>query len=159
MPEHELLRDEAGLDGLAEADVVGDEQVDARHLHRAHDGVELVVLDLIPLRKGALRRVTSADATAPQRTASRKASRRRGRIEALSRVGQGGLLEDARAGLDLPDDDELLAETIVLDGGEGDEVLGRAVRRGERVVGEAPRADLLDDVAAPTDLNDLPGLW
>ena len=37
--------------------------------------------------------------------------------------GQGRLLEHAGAGLELPDDLELLAERVVLDGGEGDEVL------------------------------------
>jgi hypothetical protein len=75
--QQELLDDQAGLDGLAEADVVGDEQADPRHLQGASDGVELVVLDR---DAAAERRVqeTSAEATAPQRTASRKASSRRG---------------------------------------------------------------------------------
>ena len=41
----QLLDDEAGLDGLAEADVVGDQQVDPRHLQGARDGVELVILE------------------------------------------------------------------------------------------------------------------
>ena len=35
-----------GLDGLAQAHVVGDEQVDPRHLDRPHHRVKLVVLDL-----------------------------------------------------------------------------------------------------------------
>ena len=45
MAEQQLLSDESGLDRLAEADVVGDQQVDARHLQAAHDRIELVVLD------------------------------------------------------------------------------------------------------------------
>ena len=45
--------DEAGLDRLAEADVVGDQQVDPRHLERPDDRVELVVLDRDAARNGA----------------------------------------------------------------------------------------------------------
>jgi hypothetical protein len=45
VPEQHLLHDEAGLDRLAEAHVVGDEQVDSRHGEGAGDGFELVLLD------------------------------------------------------------------------------------------------------------------
>ena len=38
--------DQARLDGLAEAHVVGDQQVDPRHLDGPDHGVELVVLDV-----------------------------------------------------------------------------------------------------------------
>ena len=43
--QEQLLDDQPGLDGLAQADVVGDEQVDAGHLQRPDHRVELVVLD------------------------------------------------------------------------------------------------------------------
>ena len=36
LAEEQLLQDEAGLDGLAEAHVVGDEEVHARQLQRLH---------------------------------------------------------------------------------------------------------------------------
>src|SRR6266849_5524368 len=39
----EFLADEPGFDGFAEANVIGDEQVDARHLDGSRYGVELVV--------------------------------------------------------------------------------------------------------------------
>ena len=45
MAQDHLLDDEAGLDGLAEPDVIGDEQVDPGHREGPHHGVELVVLD------------------------------------------------------------------------------------------------------------------
>ena len=38
--------DQARLDGLAEANVVGDQQIDTRHLDGTEDGVELVVFDV-----------------------------------------------------------------------------------------------------------------
>ena len=64
----------AGLDGLAQAHVVGDEQVDPRHLDGPHHRVKLIVLDVDAERKGAWMFFTSAVEAAPQRTASRKAS-------------------------------------------------------------------------------------
>jgi hypothetical protein len=45
VPQQQLLNDQTGFDGLAEADVVGDEQIDARHVDGAHQRVELEVLD------------------------------------------------------------------------------------------------------------------
>jgi len=44
-PERQLLHHEAGFDGLPEADVVGDEQVCARHGQCPDHGVELIVGD------------------------------------------------------------------------------------------------------------------
>lgn len=35
LPHQHLAQDETGLDGLAEPDIIGDEQVHARHLKRA----------------------------------------------------------------------------------------------------------------------------
>jgi hypothetical protein len=45
VPQQHLLDDETGLDGLAQADVVGDEQIDAGHVDGAYQRVELEVLD------------------------------------------------------------------------------------------------------------------
>ncbi len=54
LAEQELLEHQARLDGLAEADVVGDEQVGPRQLERLHQRRELVVLEHDP---GAERRL------------------------------------------------------------------------------------------------------
>ena len=78
MADDEFQRDQPGLDGLAEAHVVGDEQVDPRHLDGPHHRVKLVVLDVDAAAERRLERPTSADEAAPQRTASRKASKTRG---------------------------------------------------------------------------------
>jgi hypothetical protein len=54
VPQDHLLGDEAGRDGLAQADVVGDEQVDARHLDRTHDRLQVVVLAADAAAEGRL---------------------------------------------------------------------------------------------------------
>ena len=46
VPQHQLLHDQAGLDRLAQPDVVGDQQVGPRHGQRPDHRVELIVLDL-----------------------------------------------------------------------------------------------------------------
>jgi hypothetical protein len=43
--EEKFLDHETRLDGLAQADIVSDQQVGARHLDRSNDGVKLVILD------------------------------------------------------------------------------------------------------------------
>jgi hypothetical protein len=55
--QHKLLRDEAGLNGLTEAHVVGDEEVHARHVQRAHQRVQLVILDFHAAAEWGLKRL------------------------------------------------------------------------------------------------------
>ncbi len=45
MSQEHFLDDESRFDRFAETDVVGDQQVDARHVERANDRVELVVFE------------------------------------------------------------------------------------------------------------------
>ena len=54
MTQHQFLDDQARFDGLAQAHVVGDEQVDARHADGASQWIELVVLDVDAAAKGRL---------------------------------------------------------------------------------------------------------
>ena len=114
--------DQPRLDGLAQADVVGDEQVHAGHLERAHDRVELVVLDLdaAPERRLEVLLVGRGD-RAPANGVEEGIEPAR-LVEAL-RLGKRLLADDAGARLELPDDPQLLAEPVVLDGEELDEVL------------------------------------
>ena len=46
IPQHELLRDETRFDGLAQSDIVGDQQADPRHSERLDQRQELVVLNV-----------------------------------------------------------------------------------------------------------------
>jgi hypothetical protein len=57
LAQDQLLQDQAGLDRLAEADVVGDEEVGARQLERLHQRRELVGHQLDAGAKGRLEAV------------------------------------------------------------------------------------------------------
>jgi hypothetical protein len=45
MSHEQFLNDEGGLNGLAKADIVGDEEIDTGHVNRADNGVKLVALN------------------------------------------------------------------------------------------------------------------
>ena len=83
----EFQHHHARFDRLAEAHIVGNQQVDPRHVHGPDHRVELVILDVdAGSGTGAWMFCTSAVEAAPQRTASRKASSRSG---ASKPVGAG----------------------------------------------------------------------
>ena len=54
MAEQHLLNDEAGLNRLPEADVVRDQQVGPRHVYRADQRIELIILDGNTTAEGSL---------------------------------------------------------------------------------------------------------
>jgi len=57
-----------------------------------------------------------------------------GRVEVIrARSGKNRPVDDAATGLELPDDLELLAGRVLLDGDEREQVLGPVDRRGEHV--------------------------
>ena len=70
--------------GLAQAHVVGDQQVHPRHRQRPRHRLQLVLLDRAPERNGACSVRVSALATVPQRTASRNAPSRCGSSQPAS---------------------------------------------------------------------------
>ena len=151
----QLLDDEAGLDRLAEADVVGDQQRGARHPQRAHEGFELVVLDRDAAAKRGLQRLlVGAGDRAPAHGIEERVERR-GVVDVLGADRrQLGALDDLRPGLDLPDDLELLARRVVLDRDQGHEVLDLpAVERRLRIA-----LHLGDDPLAAADAGELAGL-
>jgi hypothetical protein len=143
---------------LPRPDVVGDEQVGARHLQRAHHGVELVVLDGDAASEGRVqaRDVGRGDG-APAHGVKEGVEAPRV-VEALARVGQLRALEDRSAGLDLPDDLEFLAPAVVLDRLEGDEMLRPAPTGGRQGDGgDRTRSDGAHDEAALPHRHELAG--
>ena len=122
-----------GLDGLAEAHVVGDEQVDPRHLDGPDHRVELVVLDVDAAAERRLDVLHVGRGGGPPADGVEEGVELVGRVEA-GRLGQGDLLDDPGPRLELPDDLQFFAQAVVLDGRQGDEVLrvGDAVQAGRR---------------------------
>src|SRR5262245_23388689 len=102
MAKHQLQQHEAGLNRLAEANVVRDEQVDARHLDRANDRIELIALDLDAAAERRLELTGIGDRGGAPSDRVEEGLEVRRLIETF-RFGQRHLLEGVRSRLDLPD--------------------------------------------------------
>ena len=141
-----------GLDGLAEAHVVGDQQVDPWHLDRPDHRVELVVLDVDAGAERRLDRSVGGRSGTPA-DGVEEGVELVGRVEAGG-LGQGDLLDDLGPRLELPDDLQLFAQAVVLDRGERHQVL-TCIGRG--FIGSAGRALLAftDDTLARPDIDEL----
>ena len=128
LPQQQLLKHEAGLDGLPEPDVVGDEEVHAGERERLPERLELVALGDNPgaQRRLKQRRIRRCDAPPAERV---KVGSERPRIVRLEvrlqhRAPRG---DDARVCLGVPDDVEPLSLGVVVDAGELDD--GGGARR------------------------------
>ncbi len=154
MAQHQLLGHEPRLDRLAEAHVVGDEEVRPRHTEGPDHRIELVVLYVHAAPKRRLERSEVRRGDRPPPHGVKECVEAPGLVEAY-RSRQGALLEGAGAGLELPDDPELLPHGVVLDGGERDEVLLAARILLEVVWPEGTPLDLGDHEPAPPDVDQL----
>ena len=143
--EEEFLGDEAGLDGLAEAGVVGDEQVDAGEAEGLPQGLHLVGVEP---DAGAERRleeiaVGGGDAVPEERPV--EGGELPGFVELpLRETLPAVVFEDPAVRLVVPEDFERLAGGVVLGAGEADD--GGLVRRRWGL-------DLLDDPLARSHLH------
>jgi len=127
VPEQHFLNDEAGFDRLAEADVVRDQQINARHVERAHDGVELVILDR---NSGAERRlqcfpVGRRDRTPAHRVQKRGKAARFVETVALRRRKRR-TFKEPRIAFELPEDAQFVAQPVVIDGRQRDQMIRTA---------------------------------
>ena len=153
--QQQLLDDEPGLDRLAEADVIGDQQRRARHPQRADERLELEILDRDPTAKRRLQRpmICTRD-RAPADGVEKRVQLGRVIQAARGDDRELGALADLGPRLDLPDDLKLLAGRVILDGDQRDEMLNRAaVERGLRVA-----SDIRNDPHPAADVGDLAGL-
>src|SRR5579872_4417685 len=90
--EHQLQNDHPGLDGFSEPHIVGDEQVDAGHLDRTDDGVELIALDFDAASEGRLKLARIGDRPSAPAYGVKEGFEVGGLIEAFG-LGQLHLLE------------------------------------------------------------------
>jgi hypothetical protein len=111
--QHQLLHHQPGFNGFAQTDVIGNQQVGARHGQRAHHRVELVVLDL---DAGAERRLQRSGVGRGDRAPAHRMQKRRkcGRlVKAVFGARQHPDVVHYRTKLQLPDDAQLLVPSIV----------------------------------------------
>ena len=124
-PQQEFAQDQAGLDRLAEADVVGDQQVDARHAQCLEQRHELEVLDLHGAVEGARdrQRGRAARRRRDRGTAWPRSSARPGASASKSSAGIGSVrdgvgqrrgFEQRLPRLKLPEQSLLGRELVVL---------------------------------------------
>lgn len=145
--EGQFLGNEPSLDRLAQTDIVGDQQADARHAQGADERIELVVLDL---DAAAERRKQRADvgARGDPPADGVKEGVETGRGVETGGLGEGEVLDRPGTRLDLPDDPQLFAGGVVLHGGERQEMLSDPV--------ELAPLRPADDKPPATDLHQLP---
>ena len=122
VPQQHLLDDETCLDGLAQTDVVGDEQIDAGHVDGTHQWVELEVLDADATAKRSLQKASVGIGGSTPTNSVEKGFEGVGVILAGDRR-QPRTFDDLRTGLDLPDDFEFLTQAILVNRGESDGIL------------------------------------
>jgi hypothetical protein len=108
-----LLNDEPGFDRFAEPDVVGDQQIGACHLDRAHQWVQLKILDTHSTAKGRLQKpFVRVRRRAPAYSVQERFKRLC--VIASRYARQTGFFDDVSARLDLPDDFDLLAQAVFI---------------------------------------------
>ena len=147
LAKEELARDEARFDGLAEARVVGDEEVDPGHPERLPQRLHLVGVDPDAGPKRGLEeaRVGGGDAAPAQGV--QEGAEVAGRVEA-ARADRAPrlLLQDAAVDLEVPPDLQGLPLGVVVGAREGDPRGGGRRGRLHRLHEPAPRAHL-DELA------------
>ena len=116
-----FLHTNARLDGLAQTNVVGDQQIDPRHGERPDHRIELVFIHLDAAAEWRLQcSVVGLGDSAPAHGIE-EGLQALGMVESVG-IGQRGFLMHRSAWFHLPDDLKFLAETVVFDGGELDQV-------------------------------------
>ena len=144
-----FAEDEAGFDRFAESDVVGDEEVDARHLERLLQRLQLVGHDL---DAGAVWRLekswVSGGYEVPAKCVEVSGKDVR-RVEPLRARCPQSVAEHLGIDLAFPEDGEVLALGVILQAGKIDERLFPS--------GIASGLDSFDEMSATANLYDLAG--
>jgi hypothetical protein len=120
--EHELVDDEAGLDGLAEAHIIGEEDVCARHAQAANQRVELIILEFDPAPKWRLKGSAIGRGDRAPTNGIQEGVKDNGIVKACW-LRQRAPFERSCGRLDLPDNLQGLAGALVIDRRKGDQML------------------------------------
>jgi hypothetical protein len=159
MAQQQLLHHQPGLDRLAQADIVGDQQVGARQRQGPHHRVELVVLDG---DAAAERRLQRAGVGAGDRAPADRVEERIQPLRVIEPLRvwrrQRRAVQDAGRLLQLPDDPQLVAERVFLHRRQGDQMLALPRVGGHHVDRLRGALDVDDDPAPVANADQLPRL-
>lgn len=122
MARNQFLRDKSRLNRLAHTHIIGNQQTHARHLHRAHERIELIILNFDAAAKWRLQRAVIRRRNCAPADGIQKRVKARGRIKPVER-GQANFFIYARVRLDFPDHLERFAERVVFNRTQRDEML------------------------------------
>jgi hypothetical protein len=150
LAQHQLLEHQPRLDGLPQADVIGDEEVDPRELQRLLERGELVIEQVNASAERGLKeaRVGRCDRAPLQRVEVRGEVARLIEARGLTEPPVRGA-DDPRTELALPEHREGTPLRVVIEASQADEgVLLEGARRSQ---------DFVDEVLAVTDLGDVAG--
>jgi len=160
VPKYKFLRNEPGLDRLAEPHVVRDQQVHARTPYRPGHRLQLIVLDLDAGPERRLERldIRAGNRTPPNCVEERLESARIVGLAARHEDGQGCDLQNLTSGLHLPDDVKLRPEAVVLDVAQPEKGVPGTALRNKHVRWQRRRGDVRDDPVLASDADHLPDL-
>src|SRR5438309_944699 len=114
MTQDHFLHYETSFNGLAQANIVGDQQIDPRHGQRPHHRIKLVLINFNAAAEWGLQRAVVSLGNRPPTHCIQKSSQTLGMIE-RNWVRQRGFLTHTSAWFNLPDDLKFLAKAVVLD--------------------------------------------
>ena len=114
MPKQRLLHDESGLNGFSEADIVGDQQIGARHIDRAHERIQLVVLDADAAAEWCLKITAIRVRRSAPNHRIKEGLKCRGVVQS-GHARQSGSLDYMGPGLELPENFDLFAQRVLVD--------------------------------------------
>ena len=155
--QEELLDDQARLDGLAQADVVGQQQIGARGRERPAQRLELVGLQGGARAEGGLEGLGVGRGDGAPAHGVDEGTQGVGVVEVVGGDGlrQAPVRDHRVTDLKFPDDAQFLAHAVLVEGLEGDDVLEEGAAVVGRAAGQTLGLDLGDGPDGAPDLDDL----
>src|SRR5260221_8975246 len=158
MANNQLLRHQSRLDGFAQADIIGDQEIRTWHLNRTRHGIELIILQFNAAAERGLDGLHICAGGRSPAYCIQKGIKSLRRIELL-RLWQRCLLKRLRSRLDLPHHLQFLAQRIIFDRREGDQVLSVPFLESKDIRWKRVGRNFQDYIAAAPDFYQLSRLW
>ena len=153
MPNQQFLNDKPRFHGLAEAGVICNQQVHAGHVDGTDKRIKLVVFNGNATTERR-EQIVSVDIRGDAPADGIQERLKLFVLVVAVDLGESGLFKNTRTWFDLPDDRDLLAPRILLDGFKGYEILAAI-----GIVGWLVRVNVRNQPLAAANLNQLARLW